>query len=159
MSQSNTDFIFIIIEFFSLIVSIFISLLLYITSRKIETQNFSNSLRNSWISIDSNVLSNDELLSEADFLLHPEHRNDSLEMKRRRWLCYMIGNTLSVNYNGITHKLLPDPEASKASLIKSLEGLTQHPEFMDITKYFYEKDFILLCEEIQKKKATQSGNI
>ena len=71
----------------------------------------------------------------------------------------MIANTLSVNHNGIIHKLLPDIERSKESLVNSLEGLTQHPEFMELVKYFYEKDFRDLCYEVHKKvKANSTPN-
>lgn len=151
MEPTTNQDLSLFISFLSLVASIAIALILYFASKKIETQNFSNSLRDSWIQIDSAVLSDEKLLIEIDDLLHPEHKVSSVDEKRRRWLCYMIANTLSVNYNGIKHKLLPDPKASKESLIHSLEGLTQHKEFMDIVKYFYEKDFRDFCVTIHNR--------
>lgn len=146
-----------LINLLSLGASIAIAVVLYRTSRTIERQNFSNSLRNAWIDIDSVALQDEATLHEIDFLLHPDRKDDPIEIKRRRWLCYMIGNTLSVNYNGIKSKLLPDVDGSFHSLQRSLEGLTRHPEFMQVTEYFYEDEFRILCRDIasrQRKHAT-----
>lgn len=152
MELTNTDLLSLIISVLSLVSSIAIALILYSASKKIEIQGFSNTLRDCWIQTDSLVLSNDMLLTEMDYLLHPDQRDSTIAEKRRRWLSYLIANTLSVNYNGIKHNLLPDPKASEDSLIRSLEGLTRHKEFMDIVDYFYEKDFRDLCYNIHKRQ-------
>src|SRR5690606_13316635 len=142
MEQFSTELLTLVIGILSLLTSITIAFILHNASKKIETQNFSNSLRASWIDIDSTVLADDRLLEAIDDLLHPGYKGSPIEEKRRRWLCYMISNALSVNFNGIKHRLLPDPKAAEQSLIASLEGLTQHPEFMDIiVNYSYEQDF------------------
>ncbi|WP_109699473.1 hypothetical protein [Chitinophaga deserti] len=151
MEPSTSNDISLLISFLSLVSSIALALILYYATKKIETQNFSNTLRDSWIQIDGTILSNERLLIEIDDLLHPNKKSSTIEEKRRRWLCFMIANTLSVNYNGIKHKLLPDPKASEESLIHSLEGLTQHDEFMEIVKYFYEKDFRDFCWKIHDR--------
>lgn len=140
-----------IVDFLTLISSITIALILYRASRKIENQNFSNALKDSWITIDSTILSNDKLLIEADFLIHPESSNDSIEVKRRRWICYMVGNTLSVNYNGIVNKLMPDSRGSMVSLERTLKGMTRHPEFMQVVDYFYEDGFKKLVRKVERR--------
>lgn len=131
MELLTTELLTLIISALSLITSVVIAYILHSAGKKIETQNFSNSLRSSWIDIDSTVLANEKLLIEIDDLLHPGHRDAPINEKQKRWLCYMIANALAVNYNGIKHGLLPDPKAAEASLIRSLEGLTQHKEFID----------------------------
>lgn len=151
MELLSTEIITLIISGLSLITSVVIAFILHSAGKKIETQNFSNSLRGSWIEIDSTVLTDEKLLYEIDRLIHPAHENSTIDEKKRRWLCYMIANALSVNYNGIRHKLLPDPKGAEASLIKSLEGLTQHPEFMEVVEYSYEKQFKELCYRIRAR--------
>lgn len=146
-----------LIDLLSLGASIAIAVVLYRTSRTIERQNFSNSLRSAWIDIDSVALQDEATLHEIDFLLHPDKHTDPIAIKRRRWICYMIGNTLSVNYNGIKAKLLPDVDGSFHSLQRSLEGLTRHPEFMQVTEYFYEDEFRSLCRDIAARRREQGG--
>lgn len=161
MELTTAESISLIISFLSLVSSIALAVILYFASKKNETQSFSNTLRDSWIQIDSTVLSDEKLLVEVDYLLHPDQKGSTIDEKRRRWLCYMIANTLSVNYNGIRHNLLPDPKASEESLIRSLESLTQHKEFMDLVEYFYERDFRDFCYKIhnRNKQLNQSQPI
>lgn len=151
MELLTTELLTLIISVLSLITSVVIAYIIHSAGKKIETQNFSNSLRSSWIDIDSTVLANEKLLIEIDDLLHPGHRDTPINEKQKRWLCYMIANALAVNYNGIKHGLLPDTKTAEASLIRSLEGLTQHKEFMDVIEYSYEKNFKELCYQVRDR--------
>ena len=129
--------------------------MLYFASKKIDTQNYTNSIKNSWIAVDTVVLSDEKLLFEADYLLHPDKKNETIEAKRRRWICYLYLNTISTVYNGIKHNLIADRKAANDSLIKSLEGLTRHPEFMEMSEYFYEDGLTDLCRELYAKNQSK----
>jgi hypothetical protein len=151
MEDSQFETLSILINFFSLATSVSIAVLLYFASKKIDTQNYTHSIKNAWIALDTAVLSNEQLLVEADYLLHPEKKDEPIEVKRRRWVCYLYLNTISTVYNGIKHKLIEDPKAANASIVKSLEGLTQHPEFMEMSEYFYEDELKDLCRKLHAK--------
>ena len=114
MEHSQFEILSILINFFSLATSVSIAVLLYFTSKKIDTQNYTHSIKNAWIALDTAVLSNEQLLVEADYLLHPEKKDEPIEVKRRRWVCYLYLNTISTVYNGIKHKLIEDPKAANA---------------------------------------------
>lgn len=151
MEHIQFEFVTAIINVLSLATSISIAILLYLASKKIDTQNYTNSIKSAWIAFDTAVLSDEKILSEADYLLHPDKANEPMEAKRRRWICYLYTTAISTAYNGIKHNLVSDPKAVKESIIKSLEGLTQHPEFMEIAEYIYEDGLTELCRELHAK--------
>jgi hypothetical protein len=78
MEQFSTELLTLVIGILSLLTSITIAFILHNASKKIETQNFSNSLRASWIDIDSTVLADDRLLEAIDDLLHPGYKGSPI---------------------------------------------------------------------------------
>jgi hypothetical protein len=111
-----------IIAFFTLIVTIALTYLVYRATKIIAAIEYSRSIRDAWLSVDSVALSNDEMLKIADKLMDPSTVNDSIELRRKRWLAFMVFNIMVSNFEGKEHSFLKD-EDSKAAFDKLLMPL------------------------------------
>jgi hypothetical protein len=148
MENSLYQALDIIVTSLSVVASVLIAFILFRTSKKIEKQSYSNELKLLWSQIDSTVLSNNDLLIEADKLIHPDKVSDTIEIKRRRWLCYMLQNAIAITHNGIEKKLMPDPENADKSLSKTLQTLGKNIEYKQVLDYCHEKSLKERCEKI-----------
>ncbi len=148
MSQDTYQLLDLIIAFLSVLTTAIIAWVLFDAGKKSEKQNYSNELKNLWTQIDSTVLSNDLLLFEADKMIHPNKIGDSIEVKRRRWICYMLQNAIAITQTGITKKLIPDEQNVQKSLDKTLSTLAKNPEYKEVSEYCHEKELKEKCDAI-----------
>ena len=155
MDHTQFEILALIINCLSVLSSLTIAIIVFLASKKIDSQNYTYAVKSAWMTLDSTILADEALLIQADYLLHPEKRDEPIELKKRRWICYLYLNTLSTVYNGIENNLISNPQAARDSLIKTLQGLVRNPEFMEMTEYFYVESLRKLCLEVYENCNTK----
>ena len=83
-----------IIAFLTLIVTIILTYFLYRGTKAIAEIEYSRSVRDAWLTIDSVALSNDETLKIADSLMDINFNDDPIPLRRKRWFAFMVFNIL-----------------------------------------------------------------
>ena len=110
--HSYLVYIQIAVSFLTLVVTSLLTYLIHKWSKKSSSIEFTRSIRDAWVNIDSLVLKDSELLLIADSLLDPSPEKETDENKiKKRWLTLMILNTLASTFDGRERGLIEDGEA------------------------------------------------
>jgi hypothetical protein len=103
-----------IIAFLTLIVTGALTYLVYRGTKAIAAIEYSRSIRDAWLTIDSVALSNDEILKTADKLMDASTVNDPIELRPKRWLAFMVFNILISIFEGQEQAFLKDEDVKTA---------------------------------------------
>lgn len=148
MDQAAYQLVDIIVGTMSVLTTAIIAWILFTTGKKSEKQKYLDDLKNLWTQIDAAVLAKDELLVEADRLIHPDRTEDTIEAKRRRWICYMLQNAIAITHTGISKKLFPDTQSVQNSLHKTLSALAKNKEYKQVAEYCHETNLKVTVDSI-----------
>lgn len=140
-----------IIAFFTLIVTAALTYLVYRGTKTIAGIEYSRSIRDAWLAVDSVALSNDELLNVADRLMDATTINDPIELRRKRWLAFMVLNIMISYFEGQKHEFLKD-EVAKAAFDRLLMPLIVDKDSFTLTQTKgYAPDFSDYCKKLREE--------
>jgi hypothetical protein len=103
-----------VIGLLTLIVTVVLTYLLYRGTKAIAAIEYSRSLRDAWITLDSVVLSNDEMLKIADKLMDPKAIDDPIDLRRKKWIAFIVFNILASTFEGHEQEFMKDEDARTA---------------------------------------------
>jgi hypothetical protein len=134
----------------ALVASIAIPLRIRNAQRRRETLDFIHAVRSMWISIDSVVLQDDELLQIADSVLAPDTGALTVAERKKNWISLMVLNAIYMDYLGAINGF--HSKQALETLRHSLGTLLADERFYQLTQSrgAYEDGFRLLCQDVRK---------
>ncbi|MFJ9775707.1 hypothetical protein ACIRVF_31430 [Kitasatospora sp. NPDC101157] len=119
-------------------------------TKRLARIEHDRAIKNAWIAIDTIALSDDRNLEAADLLINPDTEGDSLEERRRRWLCFMFMNPMGATFRGFDGGLFDSSAA--APYENELYPLASNEVFFAmVKKYAFEPGFVELCERLRRR--------
>lgn len=143
----------IVIALAALVASITIPLRIRSAQRQRETIDLIHAVRSMWVSIDSVVLQNDELIEIADSILDPRGKPASVRERKKKWIALMVLNAVYMDYLGAS-KGFHSRDGMRA-VRKFLERLLVDDALFALTQKggAYEDGFCDLCSEVRDSVA------
>lgn len=103
-----------VVAFLTLIVTAALTYLVYRGTKAIAAIEYSRSIRDAWLTLDSVALASDDLLTAADKLMDASTAGDPIELRRKRWLTFMVLNIMISTFEGQKSKFLKHEDAKIA---------------------------------------------
>ncbi|MBS3896358.1 hypothetical protein [Silanimonas sp.] len=133
----------------ALVASIAIPLRIRNAQRRRETLDFIHAVRTMWISIDSVVVQDDELLKIADSVLAPGSEALTPAERKKNWISLMVLNAIYMDYLGVINGF--HSKQGLKMVRHSLRTLLVDDGFYHLTQSrAYDDGFRELCQEVRK---------
>lgn len=145
-----------VISFLNLVVTAILTYMIHNWSKKSSSIEFTRSIRDAWVNIDSLVLQDNELLLIADSILDPSPVKETDEYKiKKRWLTLMILNTLASTFDGRQRGFIEEGEALKAfeALLKPI--ISDEDTFRLTQERGHSRAFSEYCKEMRDKLSSE----
>ncbi|MFF3398253.1 hypothetical protein ACFYW6_07040 [Streptomyces sp. NPDC002659] len=137
-------------------ITVVIAWLVHRLTRRIARIEHGRELKNAWIAVDNVVFGDEALLRIADQLTHAGTESDSMEVRRKRWICLMLMNPLSTVFTGISEGLLD--ERATVILERELYVLVRDDMFFALSQeYTYEPEFAELCRRLRNAQPSSAS--
>jgi hypothetical protein len=134
----------------TLVATVVVSVLVYIGTRKIARIEHDRGVRESWNTIDALALSDPSVLRLIEEILPaPGSSARDIEMARRKWLAYMLLNTLSSTYNGATRGLTRSKSDALSVCEYHVAALVRHDDIFALTQEGYSDSFAAFCKRVR----------
>jgi len=147
-----------IVAFATLATTIVIAVLVYLGGRKFSRLQHDQALREAWNTLDTIVLTDNELLVIADELMPPKPTpNTSIPDRKRKWFTYLVLNAILARFL-----------AMKADATPLDHGVEFHLKYLllndDVYKLTqesgYEEPFANFCKKLREEAdAQQMGSV
>lgn len=138
-----------VLAFLTLIVTAALTYLVYRGTKNIAAIEYSRSIRDAWLAFDSVALASDDMLIVADKLMDASTAGNPIELRRKRWLTFMVLNIMTSTFEGRKYKFVKHEDA-KAAFDRLLMPIVIDDDAFPLTQSKgHPPDFSIYCKNLR----------